>query len=134
MTISEMGRRLRAREFSVRELTQQTLDKIEAANPALNAFITVTHESALERADELDAMLQRGEDLGPLHGIPILIKDNIETADPMPTTAGSLALAHNMTRRDAPVVARLKALGPSEVHRRSFGPVKAALKDRGETR
>ena len=48
---------------------------------------------------------------GPLHGIPILVKDNIETADPMPTTAGSLALAGNVTHRDAPLVARLRAAG-----------------------
>ena len=47
----------------------------------------------------------------PLHGIPILVKDNIETADPIPTTAGSLALADNITHRDAPAVAQLRAAG-----------------------
>src|SRR6185312_6305807 len=48
---------------------------------------------------------------GPLHGIPILVKDNVETADPMPTTAGSLALKDNVTSRDAPAIARLRAAG-----------------------
>jgi Asp-tRNA(Asn)/Glu-tRNA(Gln) amidotransferase A subunit family amidase len=62
VSIAEIGRRLRARELSVRELTAETLGKIESANPALNAFITITRESALARAAGLDAMLARGED------------------------------------------------------------------------
>ena len=59
----------------------------------------------------MDAERKAGHLRGPLHGIPILVKDNIETLDPMPTTAGSLALANNITHRDAPVVARLRAAG-----------------------
>ena len=63
------------------------------------------------QARALDAERKAGHLRGPLHGIPILVKDNIETLDPMPTTAGSLALANNITHRDAPVVARLRAAG-----------------------
>ena len=58
------------------------------------------------RRKALDAERKAGRIRGPLHGVPMLIKDNIETADAMATTAGSLALKDNMTRRDAPVVAR----------------------------
>lgn len=66
---------------------------------------------ALKIARALDAERKAGKTRGPLHGLPILIKDNIETADPMATTAGSLALKDNITGRDAPLVARLRAAG-----------------------
>lgn len=66
---------------------------------------------ALKIARALDAERKTGKTRGPLHGLPILIKDNIETADPMATTAGSLALKDNVTGRDAPLVARLRAAG-----------------------
>ncbi|MFM2123572.1 MAG: hypothetical protein RL328_23 [Acidobacteriota bacterium] len=105
-----MGRRLRAREFSVRELTQQTLEKIDAANPSLNAFLTVTHEQALQRADELDAMLGRGEDLGPLHGIPVAHKDCFLTKG-VRTTGGSKIFRDWVPDRDAEVVERMNAVG-----------------------
>ena len=78
--------------------------------PGLRSVIAVNPD-ALAQARALDADRKAGRVRGPLHGIPILIKDNIETADPMPTTAGSLALKDNMTRRDAPVVAALRAQG-----------------------
>lgn len=80
------------------------------AGPTLNAVIA-TYPDALETARLLDAERAAGQLRGPLHGIPILIKDNIEVAGPLPTTAGSLALADNITNRDAPLVARLRAAG-----------------------
>jgi len=83
---------------------------IDRAGPTLNSVIAVNPD-ALTEAEALDAERKAKGPRGPLHGIPILIKDNIETADPMPTTAGSLALADNITHRDAPVVARLRAAG-----------------------
>ncbi|MEH3157550.1 MAG: amidase [Sphingomonas taxi] len=95
------------------ELTRAYLDRIAAMDrkgPALRSVIAV-NPLALEQARALDAERRAGRIRGPLHGVPILIKDNVETADPMPTTAGSLALKDNMTRRDAPVVARLRAAG-----------------------
>jgi amidase len=84
--------------------------RIAAIDPKLHSVIALNPD-ALAQARALDAERKAGHVRGPLHGIPILVKDNIETRDPMPTTAGSLALAGNVTHRDAPVVARLRAAG-----------------------
>jgi len=95
------------------QLTQAYLDRIAAiddAGPLLNAVIVV-NPNALAEARALDSERAAGQVRGPLHGVPILIKDNIETADAMATTAGSLALAANVTHRDAPFVARLRDAG-----------------------
>ncbi|MDP3783435.1 MAG: amidase, partial [Sphingopyxis sp.] len=78
--------------------------------PKLNAVIA-TFPDATSRAHALDLERQAGRVRGPLHGIPILIKDNIEAKGPVPTTAGSLALQDNVTNRDAPLVARLRDAG-----------------------
>ncbi|TMJ12903.1 MAG: amidase [Alphaproteobacteria bacterium] len=83
-----------------------SLGRIAAVEPRVNAVIA-TNPEALAEARALDRSAARG----PLYGMPILIKDNIELAGPLPTTAGSLALASNVTNRDAPLVARLKAAG-----------------------
>jgi amidase len=87
--------------------TRDALQRIGRLNPRVNAVIAVD-PTALEQARSLDR-IRRAR--GPLFGMPILIKDNIETAGPLPTTAGSLALAGNVTGRDAPLVARLRAAG-----------------------
>jgi amidase len=84
--------------------------KIDKHGPRINAVIAI-NPHAFADADARDAERRSGRAHGPLHGIPILLKDNIESRDPMPTTAGSRALAANMTRRDAPLVARLRAAG-----------------------
>ena len=84
--------------------------RIQSVDPQLHSVIALNPD-ALAQARTLDAERKAGHVRGPLHGIPILVKDNIETLDPMPTTAGSLALADNVTHRDAPVVARLRAAG-----------------------
>jgi len=89
------------------ERTRIALSRIEALNPAVNAVIAVD-PTALDQARSLD---RAGRVTGPVHGMPILIKDNIDTLGPLPTTAGSLALANNVTNRDAPLVARLRAAG-----------------------
>jgi amidase len=86
--------------------TAAALRRIAALNPKINAVIA-TDPTAMEQARALDAGGRRG----PLHGMPVLIKDNIETAGPLPTTAGSLALAQNVTGRDAPLVAGLRTAG-----------------------
>jgi amidase len=80
------------------------------AGPKLNAVIAVMPDAVVQ-AHKRDIEQKSGKPRGLLHGIPILIKDNIEVAGPLPTTAGSLALARNVTNRDAPIVARLKAAG-----------------------
>ena len=87
--------------------TRASIARIEALNPRLHAVIAVD-PTALDQARNLDASMSRR---GPLFGMPILIKDNIETAGPLPTTAGSLALSANVTGRDAPLVARLRQAG-----------------------
>lgn len=105
-TAVELGSRLQAGEMSAASIARHYLDVIEERNPELNAVIAVD-PTALEQARTLDG--QAGGH-GPLHGIPVLIKDNIETRS-QPTTAGSLALADNDTGRDAPLVANLRAAG-----------------------
>lgn len=94
-------------------ITRAYLARIEAMDrkgPTLRAVIAVNPD-AIAQAQASDARRKAGKLLGPLDGVPILIKDNIETRDPVATTAGSLALKDNVTKRDAPVVARLRAQG-----------------------
>jgi amidase len=91
-------------------LVQAYQARIAAIDPQLHSVIALNPD-AIAQARALDVERKAGHLRGPLHGIPILVKDNIETLDPMPTTAGSLALADNVTHRDAPVVARLRAAG-----------------------
>jgi len=95
------------------QLVQAYLDRIERidrSGPNLNSVLAL-NPNALEQARALDIERAEGRVRGPLHGIPILLKDNIESADPMPTTAGSLALVDNVTNRDAPLVGRLREAG-----------------------
>jgi amidase len=86
------------------------IEAIDRAGPTLRSVLALNPRAA-DDARALDAERKAGKLRGPLHGIPILLKDNIDSADPLPTTAGSLALAKNVTNRDAPFVARLRAAG-----------------------
>ena len=111
--IDDLQTLMTAGKASSADLVAAYLKRIAAmdrSGPSLRSVIAVNPD-ALAQARALDAERKAGRVRGPLHGIPVLIKDNIETADNMPTTAGSLALAANLTRRDAPVVARLRAAG-----------------------
>jgi len=93
-------------------LTRLYLDRIERLDrtgPALHSVLSVNPD-AIAQAQDSDRR-RKAHQARPLEGVPVLIKDNIETRDPLPTTAGSLALAQNRTGRDAPVVARLRAAG-----------------------
>ncbi len=106
-------RAMMAKGSSSEAITRAYLARIAAMDrkgPVLRAVIAVNPQ-AIAQAQAADARRRAGKPLGPLDGVPLLIKDNIETADPVPTTAGSLALKANLTRRDAPVVARLRAGG-----------------------
>jgi len=112
-TLAELAADLDQGAISARELTQAYLDRIAAMNetgPMLRAVIE-TNPEALAIADALDAERRAGQVRGPLHGIPVLIKDNIDTADQMLTTAGSLALADSRPARDAEVARRLREAG-----------------------
>lgn len=94
-------------------LTQAYLDRIEAVDrggPRLQAVLALNPD-ALAQAQASDARRAAGETLGPLDGVPILLKDNIETLDPVATTAGAIALKDNITGRDSPLVAGLRAQG-----------------------
>ena len=111
-SISQLGADLAAGRTTSEALVAAYLErikKIDRSGPTLHAVISVNPE-ALAQARALDAERRAGKVRGPLHGIPILIKDNIETKE-LPTTAGSLALARNMTGRDAPMAARLREAG-----------------------
>ena len=112
-SIDDLAAAMKAGRATSVDLVRAYLARINAMDrkgPTLRAVIA-RNSDALAQAKALDAERKAGHVRGPLHGVPILIKDNIETADPMPTTAGSLALSANVTRRDAPVVARLRAAG-----------------------
>jgi amidase len=100
---------IRSGDLTAEALTRASLDRIEALDGELRAVLAVD-PTALEQARALDREREESGPRGPLHGIPVLIKDNIETAA-QPTTAGSLALAGNDTGRDAPLVARLRQAG-----------------------
>src|SRR3954467_5614949 len=89
-TISELAMRLRKREVSPVEIARECLDRIEKLNPALNAFITVMGDSALAEARDAEAQAARGEWRGPLLGIPIALKDLIDTAGVRTNIAGAL--------------------------------------------
>jgi amidase len=107
LTIAELQR------YSAVALTQAYLGRIEAIDkrgPRINSVIELNPD-AMSIAAALDAERQAGNIRGSLHGIPVLIKDNIDTADRMRTTAGSLALENNIAARDAGLVARLRAAG-----------------------
>jgi aspartyl-tRNA(Asn)/glutamyl-tRNA(Gln) amidotransferase subunit A len=124
-TIGDLSRRLRDRSISPVELTHECLERIDRLNPVLNAFITVTAESALERARRAEREIYRGTYLGPLHGIPIGLKDVIDTAG-VRTTAASALFKDRIPEEDADVVSRLRAggaiiLGKQNLHEFAYG-------------
>lgn len=111
-TIAELQQKMQSGALTSHALVQAYLDRIKAvdsAGPALNAVIELNPD-ALKDADTLDAERKAGKIRGPLHGIPVLLKDNID-AIPMVNSAGSLALADNRPATDAALVARLRAAG-----------------------
>jgi len=112
-TLAELQRRMTAGSLTAHALTQAYLDRIAAIDkrgPALNSVIELNPD-ALSIATALDAERKAKGARGPLHGIPVLIKDNIDTADRMMTTAGSLALRGSIAARDSVVAGRLRAAG-----------------------
>jgi aspartyl-tRNA(Asn)/glutamyl-tRNA(Gln) amidotransferase subunit A len=110
MSIREVADLVRRKKVSPVELTTACLARIDRFNPALNAFITITAESALEQAREAEAEVQRGKWRGPLHGVPIALKDLFDTAG-VRTTAASGVFKDRIPAEDAEVVRRLKAAG-----------------------
>jgi aspartyl-tRNA(Asn)/glutamyl-tRNA(Gln) amidotransferase subunit A len=110
LSLSEASRRIHAREVTSVELTQAVLDRIKIYNPKINAFITVMQQEALAQAAQLDKDAKGGKFRSPLHGIPIALKDNIDTAGTR-TTGGSAVFDDRVPDVDAEVVLRLKDAG-----------------------
>jgi Asp-tRNA(Asn)/Glu-tRNA(Gln) amidotransferase A subunit family amidase len=107
---SELVASLRRREVSSRELLDIYLDRIDRLNPDVNAVVTIDAERARREADAADKATMRGDADGALHGLPMTVKDSIETAG-LRTTAGAAELADHVPTVDAPAVARLRAAG-----------------------
>src|SRR5581483_9840401 len=108
-TIPQMQRALKDKRITSRQIVQQYLDRIARYNGSLNAYITL-NPRALEEADARDRERAAGHVRGPLHGIPIAIKDNIHTRD-MPTTAGALAFKDFVTPYEATLTKNLRESG-----------------------
>lgn len=129
LTLEEAARLIRTRAVSPVELTRAYLARIERLNPRINAYITVTAEPALEQARALEAEVVRGRWRGPLHGIPIALKDNIDTAG-LRTTAASALFASRVPDTDAAVWRRLQdagavLLGKLNMHELAYGGTSA---------
>src|SRR5438445_6421357 len=110
LTVEEFGRRWRARDVSAAEITDQCLRQIDADNARLNAFILVMADEARRQAAEADRELAAGHDRGPLHGVPMSIKDLLDIRG-TPTTAASRVREGHVAQRDAPAVAHLRQAG-----------------------
>src|SRR5580693_1161676 len=109
-TLKQASENLRARKITSEELTKACLDRMAVFNPKIDAWITVMREQSLAQAKALDKEAAAGHWRGPLHGIPIGLKDNIDSAG-VRTTAGSKTLAGNIPKEDAEVTRRLRAAG-----------------------
>jgi aspartyl-tRNA(Asn)/glutamyl-tRNA(Gln) amidotransferase subunit A len=125
LSIAEASRLIAARELSPVDLTQSVLDRAAAVEEQIHAFQTLTADAALEQARVAEAEIARGQHRGPLHGIPIGVKDLYATAGD-PTTASSRLLADNVTDFDAAAVERLREagaviVGKTRTHEFAFG-------------
>ena len=124
-TIAEMAPKLAAGKITSEKITENCLATIADLNPQLNAFITITADEALARARQADKEIAGGRYLGPLHGIPISLKDLIDCRG-TPTTAGSLVRKEHMAALDAPVTQQLRDagavfVGKTNLHEFAFG-------------
>ena len=107
---SAQARALRAGELSSREIVEASLARIDAVNPIINAVVQLVAERARREADELDKLAASGQFRGPLHGVPITIKDSLDSAG-IVSTGGTMGRKDYVPEFDAPVVARLRAAG-----------------------
>lgn len=106
----DLARRIRAREVSAREATQSVLERIAELNPRINALAAITADAALAAAEACDQALAAGAPVGPLHGVPVTVKINVDVAG-QPTTDGSAAFKDNIAREDSPLVQSLRDAG-----------------------
>src|ERR1700719_2777670 len=113
ITISALQDGMKSGKFTARSLVEKyaaRIDEIDKRGPSINAIIELNPD-AIAIADALDQERKAKGPRGPMHGVPVLIKDNIDTADKMTTTAGSLALSGSIAPRDSFVAQRLRAAG-----------------------
>ena len=125
LTIQEFGRGLRAGRISAADMTEECLRRIEADNGRLNAFILVMADDARRQAREADRELAAGRDRGPLHGVPISVKDLLDVRGTV-TTAASRVRDGHVADHDAPAIARLRQagaifIGKTNLHEFAFG-------------
>jgi len=106
----DLARAIRLRKVSSREVVEAVLDRLASVNPSINAVTVVLAEQALAEADRADAAVARGGELGPLHGVPVTIKENVDQAD-CATTSGVIAFKDLIARCDSPPVANWKGAG-----------------------
>jgi len=106
----DLARAIRLRQVSSREVVEAVLDRLASVNPSINAVTVVLAEQALAEADRADAAVARGGELGPLHGVPVTIKENVDQAD-CATTSGVIAFKDLIARSDCPPVANWKRAG-----------------------
>ncbi|MCP5144027.1 MAG: amidase [Gammaproteobacteria bacterium] len=137
LSIADASALIRQHQISPVELTYAYLGRIDRVDPALNSYITVCADAAIEQATELTHELNAGKWRGPLHGIPIALKDNIDTAG-IPTTAANRMLADRVPDQNAPVYAKLKAagailLGKVNMHEFAYGGT-SSVSDAGPVR
>jgi len=130
LTLGELAALLRGKQVSPVEVTQAYLERIETLDPTFNAYITVTAEQALAEARRCEEEILHGDYRGPLHGIPIALKDLYDTAG-VPTTAASRIYAQRVPDEDATSVARLRAtgaviLGKTNLHEFAYGVTTAS--------
>ena len=107
---TDLAEAIKNKRFSVREATQSVLDRIAEVNPRINALTEVLTEEALDAADAADRAVTRGDSLGPLHGVPVTIKVNVDTAGHA-TTDGVVAARDNLATTDSPLVTHLRHAG-----------------------
>jgi aspartyl-tRNA(Asn)/glutamyl-tRNA(Gln) amidotransferase subunit A len=129
LTLAQVSARIQAGSVTPTQLVEDCLARIQIYNPKLNAFITVMRDNALRQAKELEAEQRAGKFRGPLHGIPIALKDNIDTAG-VRTTAASAVFDDRVPTEDAEVVRRLKGagailIGKTNLHEFAFGGTSA---------
>lgn len=113
MTISEMQKGYREGKFTITDVVNaylERIDEIDRNGPALNSVIAVNPD-AIQIAENLDKEMKSGKIRGPMHGIPVILKDNIDTHDAMPTTAGATALRHSYPAKDSFIAMRLREEG-----------------------
>src|SRR5689334_404522 len=109
-SVGELANAIRSKKVSAVEVVEAHLRRVEEVNPQINAVVTLCAERALAEAQAADAAMANGETLGPLHGVPITLKDNLDTAG-VRSTGGTQGRANFIPQQDATAVARLRSAG-----------------------